>query len=89
MCSTAHAPPQVKEEQLKKAGKPIDAAKLDAQRERVRDAFDREAEATYATARLWDDGIVDPAHTREALAMGLAAASHQPIDEPAFGVFRM
>ena len=89
VCSTAHAPPQVKEEQLKKAGKPVDAAELDAQRERVRDAFDREAEATYATARLWDDGIVDPAHTREALAMGLAAASHQPIDEPAFGVFRM
>ena len=79
----------MKEEQLKKARKPVDAAELDAQRERVRAAFDREAEATYATARLWDDGIIDPAHTRDALAMGLAAASHQPIDMPSYGVFRM
>ena len=42
-----------------------------------------------ATARLWDDGIIDPADTRRVLALGLAAARNAPIPEPKFGIFRM
>jgi 3-methylcrotonyl-CoA carboxylase beta subunit len=62
-----------------------------------RDAFERpileryEAEGSpyYATARLWDDGVIDPLDTRRVLAMGLDAALHAPIPETRFGVFRM
>jgi 3-methylcrotonyl-CoA carboxylase beta subunit len=43
----------------------------------------------YASARLWDDGVIDPADTRRVLALGLAAALNAPIPEPKFGVFRM
>ncbi len=43
----------------------------------------------YATARLWDDGVIDPADTRRVLALGLSAAFNAPIGEPKFGVFRM
>ena len=55
----------------------------------IREAYDREGHPYYATARLWDDGILDPATTREALALGLAATRYAPIPRPRFGVFRM
>lgn len=48
-----------------------------------------EGSAYYASARVWDDGIVDPAHTREILALELAVACSQPIEDTKFGVFRM
>ena len=65
--------------------------------EAERDAFERpvleryEAEGNpyFATARLWDDGVIDPLDTRRVLALGLAAALHAPIPETRFGVFRM
>jgi 3-methylcrotonyl-CoA carboxylase beta subunit len=43
----------------------------------------------YSTARLWDDGIIDPLDTRRVLGMGLAAAAHAPVPDPSYGVFRM
>jgi 3-methylcrotonyl-CoA carboxylase beta subunit len=43
----------------------------------------------YASARLWDDGVIDPADTRTVLALGLAASLNVPIPETRFGVFRM
>ena len=43
----------------------------------------------YSTARLWDDGIIDPVDTRRVLGMGLAAAAHAPVPEPSYGIFRM
>ncbi len=55
----------------------------------IRDQYERQGHPYYATARLWDDGIIDPADTRRVLALGLAAARHAPIPEPKFGVFRM
>ena len=51
--------------------------------------YDREGHPYYATARLWDDGILDPVDTRMALALGLSAAMNQPIGPTKFGVFRM
>lgn len=55
----------------------------------IRDQYEREGHPYYATARLWDDGILDPADTRMALALGLSAAMNQPIGQTKFGVFRM
>jgi 3-methylcrotonyl-CoA carboxylase beta subunit len=43
----------------------------------------------YSTARLWDDGILDPAETRTALALGLSASFNAPIPDAKFGIFRM
>jgi 3-methylcrotonyl-CoA carboxylase beta subunit len=51
--------------------------------------YEREGDPYYATARLWDDGIVDPLDTRRVLVLGIEAALHAPIQETRFGVFRM
>ena len=51
--------------------------------------YEREGHPYYATARLWDDGVIDPADTRRVLALGLSASLNQPIPETRFGVFRM
>jgi 3-methylcrotonyl-CoA carboxylase beta subunit len=51
--------------------------------------YETQGHPYYATARLWDDGIIDPADTRRVLALGLAAAQNAPIPEPKFGIFRM
>jgi 3-methylcrotonyl-CoA carboxylase beta subunit len=55
----------------------------------ILEQYDREGHPYYATARLWDDGILDPIDTRMALALGLSAAMNQPIEPTKFGVFRM
>ncbi|MGH8253954.1 MAG: carboxyl transferase domain-containing protein [Steroidobacteraceae bacterium] len=55
----------------------------------IRAQYDKQGHPYYATARLWDDGIIDPADTRRVLALGLAAALNAPIPETRFGVFRM
>ncbi len=55
----------------------------------IRQQYEHQGHPYYATARLWDDGVIDPADTRRVLALGLAAARHAPISEPRFGVFRM
>ena len=51
--------------------------------------YEREGNAYYSTARLWDDGILDPLDTRTALGLGLSAAMNAPVPETQFGVFRM
>lgn len=53
------------------------------------DQFAHQSHPYYASARLWDDGVIDPADTRRVLALGLAASLNAPIGEPKFGVFRM
>ncbi len=55
----------------------------------IRERYEREGEPYFATARLWDDGIIDPAQTRDVLGLGLSASLNAPIAEPRFGVFRM
>ena len=56
----------------------------------VRQKYEDEGNPWYATARLWDDGIIDPAQTRDVLGLAFAATLNAPIPErPAFGVFRM
>ncbi|MEO0391114.1 MAG: carboxyl transferase domain-containing protein [Pseudomonadota bacterium] len=53
------------------------------------DQFEAQSHPLYATARLWDDGIIDPRRSREVLGLSLAAALNAPIEETRFGVFRM
>jgi 3-methylcrotonyl-CoA carboxylase beta subunit len=55
----------------------------------IRAQYERQGHPYYATARLWDDGVIDPADTRRVLALGLAAALNAPIPPTRFGVFRM
>ncbi len=56
----------------------------------ILDQFDHQARPAYSSARLWDDGVIDPADTRRVLALGLSASLNAPIpDRPKFGVFRM
>jgi acetyl-CoA carboxylase carboxyltransferase component len=61
----------------------------DADPEEIRDKYEREGNPYHSTARLWDDGIVDPLDTRRVLALGISAALNAPIPETTFGVFRM
>jgi len=55
----------------------------------ILETYDREGSPYFATARLWDDGVIDPLDTRRVLTMGIEAALHAPIPETRFGVFRM
>jgi 3-methylcrotonyl-CoA carboxylase beta subunit/propionyl-CoA carboxylase len=79
----------VKRDQLARQGKTLTPEEEAAIREPILDTYDREGSPYYSTARLWDDGILDPVDTRQALALGLSAAFNAPIPEARFGVFRM
>jgi acetyl-CoA carboxylase carboxyltransferase component len=79
----------VKKDQLARDGKTLSPAEEAAIRAPILEKYDREGSPYYSTARLWDDGVLDPARTREALALGLSAAYNAPIPDAKFGVFRM
>jgi 3-methylcrotonyl-CoA carboxylase beta subunit/propionyl-CoA carboxylase len=79
----------VKREQLSREGRQFSAEDELAMRRPIEEQYEREGSPYYSTARLWDDGILDPTHTRTALALGLSAAYNAPIPDPRFGVFRM
>jgi acetyl-CoA carboxylase carboxyltransferase component len=61
----------------------------DADPDEIRATYETEGNPYYSTARLWDDGIIDPLDTRRVLALGLAAAANAPVPETTFGIFRM
>src|SRR5215213_2985702 len=61
----------------------------DADADEIRAKYEREGSPYYSTARLWDDGVIDPRDTRRVLALGISAALNAPIPETTFGVFRM
>jgi acetyl-CoA carboxylase carboxyltransferase component len=61
----------------------------DADPDEIRDKYEAEGNPYHSTARLWDDGIIDPLDTRRVLALGISAALNAPIPETTFGVFRM
>ncbi|MCU0868517.1 MAG: methylcrotonoyl-CoA carboxylase [Burkholderiales bacterium] len=61
----------------------------DAFKAPIRDQYERQGHPYYASARLWDDGVIDPADTRQVLGLGLSAAFNAPIPRTRFGVFRM
>jgi acetyl-CoA carboxylase carboxyltransferase component len=79
----------VKRDQLAREGKTLSEAEERSIRDPILEKYEREGSPYYSTARLWDDGILDPAKTREALALGISAAFNAPIPPAKFGVFRM
>ncbi|WP_066095366.1 carboxyl transferase domain-containing protein [Xanthomonas massiliensis] len=79
----------VRRDALQAQGQAWSAQEEEAFKAPTRARFEAQSSPYYATARLWDDGIVDPARTRRLLALGLAAARNAPIEPTRFGVFRM
>ncbi|MDW8311928.1 MAG: carboxyl transferase domain-containing protein [Burkholderiales bacterium] len=79
----------VRREAIEGKGGTWSAEEEEAFKRPIREKYEREGHPYYATARLWDDGVIDPADTRRVLALGLAAALNAPIPETRFGVFRM
>jgi acetyl-CoA carboxylase carboxyltransferase component len=79
----------VRRDQLRSRGQTLGGEEERALREPLLAKYERESSPYYSTARLWDDGILDPPDTRLALALGLAAATRAPVPETRFGVFRM
>lgn len=79
----------VRRDGLKLKGQEWSAAEEEAFKDPIRAQYEREGHPYYATARLWDDGVIDPADTRRVLGLGLAASLHAPIPQTRFGIFRM
>ncbi|WP_413320395.1 carboxyl transferase domain-containing protein [Agrococcus sp. 1P02AA] len=79
----------VKREQIEAAGDEWSADAQDAFERPVREQYERQGNPYYASARLWDDGVIDPADTRRVLGMALDVVTAVPLPEPRFGVFRM
>ena len=79
----------VRLDNLRSRGQDLTAAEREAFTAPTLATYEHEGSPYYSTARLWDDGIIDPADTRMVLGLGIAAAIHAPIPETRFGVFRM
>ncbi len=79
----------VKRDQLARAGKTLSNDEEEAIRAPLLAKYEEEGSPYYSTARLWDDGILDPADTRAALALGISAAANAPVPPPRVGIFRM
>ena len=79
----------VKRDGIELRGGAWSAEEEQAFRQPILDQYEVQGHPYYATARLWDDGVIDPADTRRVLALGLSATLNAPIGEPKFGVFRM
>ncbi|MCC7441593.1 MAG: methylcrotonoyl-CoA carboxylase [Bdellovibrionales bacterium] len=85
----AHVLSQVKVEQLKAKGQKLTDADVAKIQDPIRAQYEAEGSPYFSTARLWDDGVLAPPRTRDALGLALAAAFNAPIPETPFGVFRM
>lgn len=79
----------VKKASLAKKGVQWNAEEEAAFRQPLVEKYTREAEPAYASARLWDDGVIDPAKTRDVLGLAISASLNAPIPDTKFGVFRM
>lgn len=80
---------EIKIRQFEREGRTLSEAEIAAIREPVLEDYRREQSAYYATSELWDDGILDPIDTRNALGLCLSASLNAPIDDPHYGVFRL
>jgi acetyl-CoA carboxylase carboxyltransferase component len=79
----------VKIKQLEKEGRKLSAEEIKAIREPIINTYEYEGSPYFSSARLWDDGIIDPLDTRTALALGISMALNRPIPDQKYGVFRM
>lgn len=80
---------RVKLDQLAAKDQSLDAEEQAAFKQPTLDTYEREGNPYYSTARLWDDGVIDPLDTRMAIGLGISAAYNAPIPDTRFGVFRM
>ena len=74
---------------MKKAGKEVTEEMIQKMKQPIIDKYEHEGHAYYSSARLWDDGVIDPVDTRGVLAMCISASLNKPIPDTKFGVFRM
>ena len=74
---------------LKKQGKEVTPEMIEKMKQPIIDKYDREGHPYFSSARLWDDGVIDPADTRKVLGLSLSATLNAPIGDTKFGVFRM
>jgi 3-methylcrotonyl-CoA carboxylase beta subunit len=79
----------VQEDNLKRKGEGMTDEERDEFRRPILEKYEEEGNPYHSTARLWDDGVIDPVDTRTVLALGLSAAANAPSEETTFGVFRM
>ena len=79
----------VRQAGIERGGDEWPAEEREAFRQPFVEQFERQSRALYASARLWDDGIVDPRRTRDVLGLSLSASLNAPVPETRFGVFRM
>ena len=79
----------VKRDGIEHKGGTWSAEEEEAFKAPIRQQYEEQGHPYYASARLWDDGVIDPADTRRVLALGLAASRNAPIEETKFGIFRM
>ncbi|GGH92033.1 methylcrotonoyl-CoA carboxylase [Pseudomonas fluvialis] len=80
---------QVKREQAARAGHPFSDEEEARIKQPIVAQYEQQAHAYYSSARLWDDGVIDPAQTRDVLGLALSASLNAPIEPTQFGVFRM
>ena len=80
---------QVKRDQKERAGEEWSDQEEAAFKQPILDRYEEQGHPYYASARLWDDGVIDPAQTRQVLGLAISAALNKPIEETRFGVFRM
>ncbi|WP_277302525.1 carboxyl transferase domain-containing protein, partial [Pseudomonas viridiflava] len=80
---------QVKRGQAERSGQGFNAAQEAEIKQPILDQYEQQGHPWYSSARLWDDGVIDPAQTRDVLALALSAALNAPIEASRFGVFRM
>ena len=79
----------IKVRQLSREGRTLSADEINAIRDPILEEYRRQQSAYYSTSEMWDDGILDPTDTRNALGIAISAALNAPIDRPHYGVFRM
>jgi 3-methylcrotonyl-CoA carboxylase beta subunit len=79
----------VKRDGIEGKGGTWTAEQEEAFKQPIRDQYEHQGHPYYASARLWDDGVIDPAQTRDVLGLGLSASMNAPIEDTRFGVFRM
>ena len=80
---------QVKRDGLETRGQEWSPAEEEAFKQPIRDQYEHQGHPYFASARIWDDGIIDPADTRMVLGLGISAALNAPIEKTTFGIFRM
>ena len=79
----------VRSDQAERQGKTLTEQEMEDIERPIIEKYEEEGSPYYSTARLWDDGIIDPKDTRDVVGLGLAAAMNVPIPESRWGVFRM